>query len=799
MRMLKEWIHEIHRRSLWQVLGVYLAGSWLALQVVEQLVEAAGLPDWVRPFSLVLLILGLPIVLATAIVQEGVGSGGEGPTSSARGGGDDGRDAGALQGAGPGASPSVDPGAPARTPGDAPAPVSVSGGSRTRHALFTWRNAILGGVGAFALLGLLTVGWVVSRSLGVGPAASLVAAGVLDERSRIVLAEFESRTGDEELAGSVTELLRVDLSQSQLVRLVEPAFVASVLGRMERPTDTPLDPDLAREIAVREGVPAVISGEVNAAGSSYALSARLLTSDGQELAAFRETAEEEGDVIAAVDRLSKEMRAKMGESLRTIRAEQPLERATTASLEALRKYTQGVRATEVENDEERAIALLEEAVALDSAFAMAWRKLGVVLLNNAVDRSRWMRAFRTAYEHRDRLTDRERYITEGTYFNAVTNEPERAITAYENLLALYPDGKGALNNLANLVWDRGDVERAASLYARALEADSSVVFFYANLTAALAAAGRLEEAEAVVATLTGRVPEDHVQLRWAEASVAEARGDYDAVADAVDRVRTEQATALWRAGANFALGALAALRGRIEEGETLNRRAAAADAGADRPANALVDLLQVARRRALLLGDEAGAVAILEEATDRFPLTSMPPLDRPYAELADAWAVVGRPERARALLAAYREAVDSLYRGPDREVVARAEANIAAAEGRYEETLRRMPDSDPRFCVNCALPARARAFDLAGRPDSAVAAYERYLARPAAFAFWGEDEMRAPAHERLARLYEERGDLEDAARHYAAFLELWAEADPELQPRVEAARARLEAILAERG
>jgi hypothetical protein len=69
---MKKVVHEIHRRSLWQMLGIYLAGSWIALQVVEQLTEAAGLPEWVRPFSLVLLLLGFPIVMATAFIQQGM-------------------------------------------------------------------------------------------------------------------------------------------------------------------------------------------------------------------------------------------------------------------------------------------------------------------------------------------------------------------------------------------------------------------------------------------------------------------------------------------------------------------------------------------------------------------------------------------------------------------------------------------------------------------------------------------------------------------------------------------------------
>ena len=71
MSRLKRLIHEIHRRSLWQVLGIYLVGAWIAFQGVEALVSGLGLPEWVPGFAVVLLIVGLPIVLATAFVREG--------------------------------------------------------------------------------------------------------------------------------------------------------------------------------------------------------------------------------------------------------------------------------------------------------------------------------------------------------------------------------------------------------------------------------------------------------------------------------------------------------------------------------------------------------------------------------------------------------------------------------------------------------------------------------------------------------------------------------------------------------
>ncbi len=120
---LKRLIREIHRRSLWQVLGIFLLGGWVAFEVVQTLTDGLGLPEWFPAFAIVLLIIGLPVVLATAFVQEG------GP----------GRDAKDIDVAG--------------DPTDASPPSGVSG-------LFTWRNAIGGGVLAFALLGFVGTGWI---------------------------------------------------------------------------------------------------------------------------------------------------------------------------------------------------------------------------------------------------------------------------------------------------------------------------------------------------------------------------------------------------------------------------------------------------------------------------------------------------------------------------------------------------------------------------------------------------------------------------------------------------------------
>ena len=95
----------------------------------------------------------------------------------------------------------------------------------------------------------------------------------------------------------------------------------------------------------------------------------------------------------------------------------------------------------------------------------------------------------------------------------------------------------------------------------------------------------------------------------------------------------------------------------------------------------------------------------------------------------------------------------------------------------------------------------ARAFDAAGQRDSALVHYRRFLGQPHWLALFegGHTWYLAESLERLAELEDEAGNLEAAAPLYAEFVSLWEDADPELQPRVDAARQRLEEIVAERG
>ena len=320
MSPVNRLLDEIHGRSLWQVLGLYMAGGWVSLEVVATFVEQLLLPNWVFRGALILLIVGLPIVLATAFFQRGIGS----------------------------------------------KPADVATGV---HALFTWRKALKGGVLAFALLGLGAGGYLASRALGVGPAATLVAQGRLEKREPLILADFDG--SDLDLASSATEVLRIDLASSDAVALRSPSALRGALERMQRDPGDRLEFDIARQVAIREGIKGVIRGSIGSAGRGFVISVQLISSqDGEALISERETAADSGGVIAAIDKLSERLRARLGESLRSIRASPSLERRTTPSLEALQKLAAGIRAEDA-GDHTAALALYEDAVRIDTTFASA--------------------------------------------------------------------------------------------------------------------------------------------------------------------------------------------------------------------------------------------------------------------------------------------------------------------------------------------------------------------------------------------------------------------------------------------
>jgi len=189
----------------------------------------------------------------------------------------------------------------------------------------------------------------------------------------------------------------------------------------------------------------------------------------------------------------------------------------------------------------------------------------------------------------------------------------------------------------------------------------------------------------------------------------------------------------------------------------------------------------------------------VDAALKRYPLEEIDLFNRPYTRLAEFSALVGRTDRARKLLDEFEDLVVGPLAVVWNREWSRARSELALAERRFEDAVTEQRRAEGHACRH-RCPELARVYDLTGQQDSALALYTRYVESPLGIEDWDREGLGlAPALERLGQLYDERADPERAAKYYARFVDQWADADEELQPRVRAAQARLEEILREIG
>ncbi len=468
---MKKLIHEIHRRSLWQVLGLYLVGSWVALQVVEQLAEAAGLPAWVRPLALALLIIGFPIVIATAFVQEGLSTReSEVPPPSLA-------DVGEVR------------------PDPAPGP-------RRAEALFTWRNAIGGGVVALAVWGLVALGWVFLGGAGpegvaptqanANPSQALLPQG--DERRKsIAVLPFRNLSADAEnafFADGVHESVLTQLSKIADLRVLSRAS-------MIRYRDTDLT---IQEIAEQVGAGAVLQGSVQRAGDDIRISTQLIDPDTEETL----WADQYDGRVEEIFDFQSDVALKVANELQATlspRETQAIMRPATSSVTALDFYVQGRLAYDEFRleDNEEAIRLFREAIAIDSSFALAWAGLADGFLQRVQFYGypiEWADSGEVTAE-RALILDPE--LPEG--FNALgfaysqKGRQRDAMAEWERAVELNPNQANATNNIGVSHTQLGDQAEALRWFKRAFMLDPNNVLSRLNVAATYTWLGEYEIAQ----------------------------------------------------------------------------------------------------------------------------------------------------------------------------------------------------------------------------------------------------------------------------------------------------------------
>ena len=663
----------------------------------------------------------------------------------------------------------------------------------------------------------------------------------------VAVLPFAVRGGEQYayLQEGMVDLLSTNLDGAGALRSVDPR---ALLGRVARErgddaasADRALAPTEARDIARGFGAGLFVLGDVVGAGGRVRISASLYDARrGWKEAARAVVDGTPGELFALVDELTRELLA--GYPDQSPDHLTGLAARTTTSLPALKAYLAG--ASEYRAGRfDAAEAAFQQAATLDTTFALAHYQLSNTLL--WVGRGGWDSVASTglrAVRHSARLTRRARLVVEA-YAAFRTGDLDRAERLYRSIVGAYPDEVEAWYQLGDVLY-HGNAPRGRSFvearpaFTRVLAAEPEHLGALLHLLRIALAERRHAEADTLIrragalgtpplrgeltalrafamddapareqALRTLREMPDEV-VRTTAMRVALFTGDLDAAERIARMLVAPQRAAEFRAVGRLQLADLALARGR--------RRAARAQL--DSAALGASDVVRAValEYRALHLGQEFLQVPRAEVEAMRDTLRRWGAVVPPTA--FPMWAVYNG---LHGHIRRYLIGLLSVKLGD----LAEAERQARALEG---DAVTRTGDARA-FAVGLGRSLHGHALVARGARDSALAAFEggralvseglldapfanqatdRYARAEVLHALGRDDDAHAwyaslgettmdlvvfaaPAQLRRAELYERRGQARQAAAHYARFVELWKDADPELRPAVVSAEQRL--------
>ena len=639
--------------------------------------------------------------------------------------------------------------APASAPQIAPAP-----------AARPWKLLIA----AVAVLAVIVAGGLYWRSRR---------APALTEKDSILIADFANTTGDPVFDGSLKTALAVDLQQSPFLNVVSEQKIKQMLKLMGRSPDERLTSDVAREIAQRAGIKAMLTGSIASFGSQYLITVSAVNaSNGETLSQVQQRAASKETVLDALGKAASDLREKLGESLASIQKfDKPLEQVTTSSLEALKAFTLGEQQHNNEEDV-ASIPFYQRAIELDPNFAVAYAKLGVVY-GNTGQIARDEELLKKAFDLRDRASERERLYISSQYY-LVSGQIEKSIENYELFKQSYPRETSAYINLgaaySNIGQNEKDLENLKE--AARLNPDMSIV--YTNQAWNYMLLGRFDEAKAVLDQEVQRKL-GGVSVHGVLSQLAYLEGDSTAAAreEALAQENPNWQLQILRSRAFRSFG-----RGKLREGsETLAK------------GRELAEQHKYPERVAGFWMDEASVTCTFGRTAQSVPLAEKGlAASRTWDQMlaaASVFALCGDEKKAAALVAEVGKSrpLDTLLQAEWIPLV-RAQGETRRGNGAAAVEILKTAAPYDRFQEDIQL-ARGQAYLAAKRPADAVQEFQRVLARRD-FPRYSDAYPRAQLG--VARAYAQQGDTAKAKLAYQDVLATWKDADPDL-PLLQQAKA----------
>jgi tetratricopeptide (TPR) repeat protein len=539
---------------------------------------------------------------------------------------------------------------------------------------------------------------------------------------------------------------------------------------MGRSASDHLTDSTAREVCKRTNSAALLEGLISKNGQHYRLDTRVLDChSGDTLTSVSSDAANRDGVIPVIGQMGDELRKGLGESLASVeKYDQPLEQATTPSIEALQAYTQGSLQQSQKGDA-AAVPYYKLAVELDPNFAVAHAALGQAHYT-LYEVSLALEHFRRAFALRERVSKRERFYIEGVYY-FLTGDLERSIQTYEEWVKAYPRDYEPHNYLSRRLRSTGQYERALAESRQALALNNDSASVYSSLMIANIRLNRLDDAKAAFAESQARKL-DGTYLHLARYQVAFLEGDDHGMAE---EMRAENGKPGIEDIMLHGQATTEAYYGRFRRSRELGDRAVETSNGAGAPERAAIYKTWQALHEVEAGNSERARKTI----ADALALSKG---EYVIAKAALALARAGNAEQAQKLADQLNqelplETLEQNYSLPVIQAAIELNRNNPA---KSIDILRvTIPYDLGASSICCFFPAYVRglAYLKLGKAKEAAGEFQQILNHPGTTVNFITGSL---AHLQLARAQVMMGDEEAARKSYQDFLTLWKDADPDI-------------------
>jgi serine/threonine protein kinase/tetratricopeptide (TPR) repeat protein len=291
----------------------------------------------------------------------------------------------------------------------------------------------------------------------------------------IAVISFENHTGDPQydyLRTVIPNLLITSLEQSKYIRVATWERLRDLRKQIDGDATEIIDKDLGFELCRLDGIRAIAFGTFTRAGDVFVTDVKVLDVETKELL---NSASSRGRGVGSsletqIDELTREISSGIGLTGRkTQEPDVQIADVTTTSMEAYSHFLRG-RDDLYKWYVSDALRSLEQAVAIDSTFAVAYLLLGEIHFRLGTI-TQCLDAYAKAKKYSGRATERERLYIEASYALMMERDFDKEFDILTEITRKFPKEKQAHNLLAQHYYLKGRTDEEIAEYEKVLELD----------------------------------------------------------------------------------------------------------------------------------------------------------------------------------------------------------------------------------------------------------------------------------------------------------------------------------------